>query len=371
MNFIERKIVKVVATLKLSQIRPFKDAILKGEFKKYLDHIFKGEDRIYLPFTSNKEVKVPSTINNYIESKGYSIADYKAGLAVNKKGRLLKIGKLLKDEPELFKEFNTSRSGSKKDNLMIVISRHPYDIVGASTDRGWESCLNLDGGSNKHYLHKEIDNGTLVAYVINGNDKNIEKPVCRRFIKQWINVKDKDDVIIYPEKKVYGTEVPGFRDAVLGWIKTFQKLKGIYQFNEELYPDNPNKDENIIDENEKFLNSRKVSDKLQEYYNEHPDDRKNSGMVNFRLEYYEDNPDDKDAKKDKNENIRIIYYKNYPYDKDAKNDKYVSIREIYYKNNPDDEDAKKDKNKNIRKMYYINHPDDKDAKNDKNKKNVL
>ena len=121
MNFIERKIVKVVAKLKLSQIRPFKDAILKGEFKKYLDHIFKGEDRIYLPFTSNKEVKVPSTINNYIESKGYSIADYKAGLAVNEKGRLIKIGKLLKDEPDLSQQFNSSRSGSKKDNLMIVI----------------------------------------------------------------------------------------------------------------------------------------------------------------------------------------------------------------------------------------------------------
>ena len=360
MNFIERKIVKVVATLKLSQIRPFKDAILKGEFKKYLDHIFKGEDRIYLPFTSNKEVKVPSTINNYIESKGYSIADYKAGLAVNKKGRLLKIGKLLKDEPELFKEFNTSRSGSKKDNLMIVISRHPYDIVGASTDRGWESCLNLDGGSNKHYLHKEIDNGTLVAYVINGNDKNIEKPVCRRFIKQWINVKDKDDVIIYPEKKVYGTEVPGFRDAVLGWIKTFQKLKGIYQFNKESYLDNPNKDENTIDENEKFLNSRKVSDKLQEYYNEHPDDRKNSGMVDFRLEYYKNNPDDEDAKKDKNEIIREIYYINHPDDEDAKKDKDEYIRLTYYRRNPKNKDAKNDKYGSIRKMYYINHPDDKD-----------
>ena len=68
----------------------------------------------------------------------------------------------------------------------IVIFRHLYDIAGMITDRCWTSCMNLDKGKYKEYISSSIINGTLIAYLVNENDTNINKPIARVLIKPYI-----------------------------------------------------------------------------------------------------------------------------------------------------------------------------------------
>jgi len=398
MKYIKVNIQELLAALKPSQFRLFKEAILKKEYKKYLDHIFKGHDRLYVPFTPDfTKLKIPVEIENYVSKQNHKIVDYKAGLAENKEGRLAKIGKILNKDEEgkkLLDLFNTSRSGiNKKDELLIVISRHPYDIAGMSTGRGrdepgdskegwgWSSCMNLRSGINRHYVHKDIENGTLIAYVINSKDENINKPIARLLIKQYINVENKNDKILFPEEKVYGENVPGFREKVIEWLKTFQTFIGYYQLNPNLYPDGTL----YTGEGDKKSNNYNIRKLYYTNYPNDPDAKKDKESF-IRMTYYKNNSDDIDAKYDDNSEIRKYYYENHPNDKDAKYDESFIIRQIYYeshykdkdviydpsyivrenyyKNNLEDKNGKYDTSYVIRQHYYNNNPNDKDAKYD-------
>lgn len=387
MKYITVNTEELLAALKPSQFRPFKDAILKKEFKQYLNHIFKDKDRIYIPFEQSNEVRAPRKIEDYLSDKGLEIVDYKAGIAKNKDGKLAKIGRALSKDKEgkkLLDLFNISRSGvNKKDLLMIVISRHPYDIAGMSTGRGrdepgdsetgwgWSSCMNLRSGSNRHYVTKDVENGTLIAYIIDSEDKNINKPISRLLLKQYINIKDKNDTILYPDKNIYGENIKGFREKVIDWIKTLQEFKGTYFLDKNLYPDGyEDLDEN---EDERFFIG--LGDKYDDdwnirflYYKNNIQDKDSKEDDNWNIQrlYYENNPKDKDSKAHELEKIRFIYYENNPKDKDAKKDEYWKIRLLYYENNSEDKDAKKDEDWKIRLLYYKNNSEDKDYENDKN-----
>jgi len=391
MEYIKLPITKILSSLTLNQIKPFKKAIMEKKFKSYLNNVFKDKDRLYLDFkTKNVVNKPPIKLSNFLEKTGYYVVDYNKGLAKNNKSdkaNLIKIGKLLNKNKELklLKEFNEdkSRTAGKKSDLLIVVSRHPYDIAGMSTGRGWTSCMNLDKNEMKHYITRDIENGTLVAYIINIKDKNINKPISRLLIKPYINIEDEKDIFLYPEKKVYGTNINGFRTRIIKWLKTFQKLKGVYKFNKKLYDDNSDpfiaaadkESSNYLsriayyEKNPKDKDAKKDEDReVRKFYyrnNLNDKDSKNDKDKGLRMMYYYDNPNDKDAKKNEDINIRYAYYEKNPIDGDAKTDEDGDIRELYYKNNPIDGDAKTDKSPSIRKLYYKNHPIDKDAKTDK------
>jgi len=363
MKYTIVNVQKLLAALKPSQFRPFKEAILKQEFKKYLNHIFKGEDRIYLPFEASIEIEVPKKIEDYLSSQQLEIVDYKSGLAKNKDGKLAKIGKALnknEDGKKLLDLFNTSRSGvKKKDELLIVISRHPYDIAGMSTGRGrdepgdskegwgWSSCMNLRSGLNRFYVTKDIENGTLIAYIIDSNDKNINKPIARMLLKQYINMDNSSDKILYPSNEVHGIDIPGFRKKIIEWLKTFQEMKGTYSINKNIYP---------LKE-EEYIGGDK-----DEYFKNNPDKMKEFGDVDLREKYYYNHPEDKDAKFDDFVGIRMEYYRLFPEDKDAKFDKSYKIRMNYYDvNNWVDPDAGDDEDNSIKEEYFLHYPDDERA----------
>lgn len=83
----------------------------------------------------------------------------------------------------------------------IVVSRHPYDIVGMSTGRGWTSCMNLKDGCNRHYVNQELRHGTIIAYLVKDNDLNITNPISRILLKPYIN--KKGIVVLYPQETDY------------------------------------------------------------------------------------------------------------------------------------------------------------------------
>jgi hypothetical protein len=98
----------------------------------------------------------------------------------------------------------------------------------------------LHDGENAHYVPAEIDGGTLIAYLVNVNDKNIEKPLARMLIKPFINVINPTDIAFGIENKVYGTGTASFVDVVSRWVNAVNNaraLNGIFQFNPKSYRD--------------------------------------------------------------------------------------------------------------------------------------
>jgi hypothetical protein len=228
----------------------FRDIVKKwkdsGISHRY-DDVFGNEDRIYIPYTPKQtkglESDTEKRVTNLLYGWGWTVTDYKGGYA-EKNGRTMKIGKILnnlikeysgkndwnsKDIIELSKKtsklFQSDESRSVKgDNFLIAISRHAYDVAGMSTDRGWTSCQELTIGSLRQFVIKDIKAGTIIAYLIRGNDKNINKPLGRVLLKPFYN--EANDEFVLGVSKMYGMAPTDFRQTVQRWAdKNFNKGK--------------------------------------------------------------------------------------------------------------------------------------------------
>jgi len=219
---------------------------------KYNDW-FNNKNRIYIPLKTieNKPIK-NKKIENLLSKEGYDIIDYQAGYAQPKTGskNIIKIGKLLKrlfpEQPELIKMFESDplRAGSKMEKKqMVVISRHPIDVAGMSTDRRWTSCMSLIDGCNKNKVKYDVRGGSIIAYLINADDKNIKNPISRILMKPYFIVNDnnepiEDKTFLIPDKQ-YGIPNKLFSQTVMDWLNEKQgKLEGIFRIaNKKIYTD--------------------------------------------------------------------------------------------------------------------------------------
>lgn len=273
------KYLEILEALRPSQYRPYVKGWNKERYKdiflnpKY-EHDRNGY-RVYIPISAENIHVDPEQVSwiiyRQLENKGYIIDDYIKGIAAKKDDpkRKVKIGKLL--SPEALQIFaNDPRRASSKNKHICVISRHPYDIAGMSTDRGWTSCMNLDrcgdadewtvdfghddeydgewegGYEEEHdyswYIPLDIEHGTLVAYAVREDDKNIQNPVCRVAIKPFVNSYDPEIVHFGIDESVYGAEVHGFVDAVRKWVDEINDHNDlsevvVFTLNRELYGD--------------------------------------------------------------------------------------------------------------------------------------
>lgn len=160
-------------------------------FRKYTGD--RNNYRIHIPLVAGPRriayAPVPQQIQQSVADKSYTVEDYINGIAVDSTGRRrVRIGKLL--PPELQKVFaeDKTRSNAKKaaqGNQMVVISRHPYDIAGMSTDRGWISCMNLIAGSNAKYVMDDVRQGSIIAYLVNKDDINLQRPSGRILLRVY------------------------------------------------------------------------------------------------------------------------------------------------------------------------------------------
>jgi len=204
----------------------------------------RGGFRIYLPYEDDEDntVYAPYDISQALADKGYEVQDYVQGLAKEKGGkRVMKIGRLLADKPDLQKRFmnDSRRAGKKTGGKLVVISRHPYDIAGMSYDRGWTSCMNIGDGINRHYVMHDVKEGTLVAYLIRDDDKNIRHPISRLLIKPFVNRLDPDDILLATDAKQYGTHDSRFAEIVEEWLAKVNgpDKRGLYCLKSNLYDD--------------------------------------------------------------------------------------------------------------------------------------
>jgi len=178
------------------------------------------------------EVSAPAEVIKFLSSKGYNVSGDIASrkvrvnhptLGVQEKEVQEKIGKELEKtgaSNALKNQYanSISKQGSKLNSkdLKVIISRHPYDVAGMSTDRGWTSCMHLDSGYEADHLEHEIKNGTHVAYLVKKDDTNIDHPIARIALKQYDN--EKGEVAMMPDK-VYGLNDSNFINTVNAWAK--------------------------------------------------------------------------------------------------------------------------------------------------------
>jgi hypothetical protein len=122
----------------------------------------------------------------------------------------------------------------------MVISKSAYDLAGMSTDRRWRSCMNLRDGINRHFVPVDIKHGTLVSYLVNPTDKNIEKPMGRILIKPYVEIDNQDEVLygIEHDKVKYGRDNPEYVKTLVNVLDKAQEEKtGIFRLDGNLYPD--------------------------------------------------------------------------------------------------------------------------------------
>lgn len=213
-------LIPTTAAAPLSMVRPYiklyKPAMYNNIFNKYGSGNGRLKHRIYVPINGvakKDTLEAPPAIQEFLHSKGMSVSDYKVGLATLPDGkRQVRIGKALSDNPMLLKMYNQdpSRSSTKSVPAWVVISRHPYDIVGMSFDRGWTSCMNAEEGSNRRYLKEDVKQGSIVCYLIKSNDKNINAPIARILLRPCMM---KRHTILVPGP-MYGTAAGNFSRIV-------------------------------------------------------------------------------------------------------------------------------------------------------------
>lgn len=214
------------------------------------DHIFgsKGKNFSAKDPEESHRIRIPlehdDPIKNHLENNGYTNIDYNKVTAVDMHGRETKIGKALvrtQAEPHIIKRFNDDSAkkalGTGSSDHEVVISRHPYDVAGMSTNKRWSSCMSLDDGERNHYLPEEIKHRTHVAYLVKkGDPHGIHNPLARIAIKKYENSEGHE--ILRPDEP-YGAAPGAFQNTVRKWTEdNFKPNPGhLYHQNDHSYDD--------------------------------------------------------------------------------------------------------------------------------------
>lgn len=222
----------------------------------FSDHAYEDSadpDRVSIPLR-HPGVDSPhqEAIQKHLEKHGFKIKDYVAGKAEDKYGRETNIGRALngtKAEPGLIKNFNEdparARSKSSTSSMKVVISRHPHDVAGmTSGGQSWEnqSCMNFSNGAMRRYLPRDVSGGTHVAYLVDKDDDNVERPYARIALKKFKELRSKGEEILRPENRTYGEAPDSFTHTVNKWVneKFPGNEKSIYKKDPKVYDDTGN-----------------------------------------------------------------------------------------------------------------------------------
>lgn len=229
----------------------------KQKFKDW----FGSKYRIYIPLKQRLSFKHGSyqiKVSQELKDNGYIVVDYIKGIAKDKTyGRIEKIGRILTKlkSSNLSLFINDPIRRTSKKQPIVCISRHPYDIAGMSTDRGWTSCKSLhsvginydkfnhDGEHSRFVLQES--KYCLIAYLIYEDDRNINHPIARILILPFVNKDNPEDIrydtsnICYGTVGIYGDS---FIDTVNEWLDqkqldVNQKDQHNYQLSDKVYYD--------------------------------------------------------------------------------------------------------------------------------------
>jgi hypothetical protein len=239
------RFLNINEALEISEVRPYIKAWEKSGGRTRYTEWFDNKWRIYLDIQKKSNIQIK--VEAILAANGYEIVSYQNNKAVkadatDKTRNHTNITKLLQRfNKDLLSEYNHDKDiDNKNEDYKIVISRHPYDIAGMTTDREWhdDSCMEIRDGMYGYKVLDDVKQGSLVAYAIRKNDTNINNPVGRLLIKPFEN---KNGRILATDRKIYGYSLTGFKDTVEKWLAEKQpETNGIYTLHPDLYDDGKN-----------------------------------------------------------------------------------------------------------------------------------
>ena len=148
--------------------------------------VFDGQKRLYLHTAKDDDhSQTERNIRKHLAHIGYTVTDYAQGYATDEAGKQqFRIGKLLKEKlPFIYDAF--TKDTSRMADTMVVISQDPEDIARMSAGRDWGSCMSPWKAEFNSFVHKDIEHGTLVAYLVSKNDPDAHAPLARVLIKPY------------------------------------------------------------------------------------------------------------------------------------------------------------------------------------------
>ncbi len=266
------------------QITRIKEAANK-KYKKH-GHGLLGTNnrRLYFPLEGDSETSlVEEKIGAYLNDKGYFITDYKQGYATDIEGKQqYKIGKLLQEDLDLRKEFMhdavrlkpIKNDKNTPNQQYLVLSDYVNDIAYMSTRRGWTSCTAYNDTYQDMPPH-DIEEGTLVGYLVNDDDPHIFNPTARVLFKPFRN---KNGDTIYHANKIYsidGTNTNLFeKTAHIIAEKISSDNAGIYDRAKNIYADGAPKSKIRLDEKKvNTMNAEEFLDALDIKYRKDINDK--------------------------------------------------------------------------------------------------
>jgi len=220
---------------------------LADAFRQWPEKKNRTATRLYFDFPQTRtEIEPDTQVVDLLKQLGYEVVDYVQGLAkkIGSNQNATKIGKILSaavsqgnnEASTILQKFQKDPARAAMKTYQGVVSRHPYDVAGMSTGRGWTSCQDLVKGSACEYVPRDIKAGTLVAYMIQTNDLDIKHPAGRILLKPYIN--DKKQTAYAPHKETYGTITAEFEQAVAkfaSWLNNQTGVTGSFVMDPTVY----------------------------------------------------------------------------------------------------------------------------------------
>lgn len=225
-----------------------------------IDAAMGGKSFISFPLESG-DSDADVDVVDHLTKHGWDITDYRGGIASKKtqvgnpargipmRDKMLhkRISQVLEETsaPDYIKQsyqHDPARAASKApQGHHVVITTSPLGIAGCSTGTGWNSCMNLEGGSNKHYLQHESENGTHVAYLVPHDDEGAlkygepDRPISRISLRPFhagaFSYSGSTDTIFRPSKQGYGADSSDFRGALENWANRSYPAKSNEPYN--------------------------------------------------------------------------------------------------------------------------------------------
>ena len=117
------------------------------------------------------------------------------------------------EEPNRNKKSPLAADQYDPDSLSIIISRDPQKIGEMSSGQHWRSCMSeIDhttgkAGVNFHFVPRDIEAGSLVAYLVSKDDTQARYPLMRQLLKPHYNQQTGETALI--PAKIYGADIGG------------------------------------------------------------------------------------------------------------------------------------------------------------------
>lgn len=242
----------------------------QAEFDRQSKTEGRGRIRIPVEFETsdlnpNEEVKRHLSDNGWMTHKEGYIAgltykhiqtsgDPSKGIQPSTKKVEKRIGSVLDEikAPDRIKKLymkDPARASSKTTSYDMILTNHPYDVAGMSTDRGWISCSNIrrndprdtrhrGNGPGAKLMAEELNNHTHVAYLVpRGGD--IDKDAVGRLAFKHYKDAVTGHSTLFPEGTSYGTTPNGFKKRATAEVRNLfdAKPNTLYLKNRDVYQD--------------------------------------------------------------------------------------------------------------------------------------